>query len=68
MIRNQRIRTKGWIMSKLVLSLLALSLVAPVSFAHAKMSKKEAKAACKSEMPNANKKEMRECIKTKKNS
>lgn len=55
-------------MSKLVLSLLALSLVAPVSFAHAKMSKKEAKAACKSEMPTATKKEMKECIKTKKNS
>ena len=55
-------------MSKLVLSLLALSLIAPVSFAQAKMSKKAARAACKTEMPNATKKEMKECMKSKKNS
>jgi Flp pilus assembly protein TadD len=55
-------------MKKLVLSMMALSLLAPVSFAQAKMSKKAAMKACKEEMPNASKKELKECVKTKKNS
>lgn len=54
-------------MKKLMVTLLAVSLVAPV-LAQAKMTTKAAKAACKSEMPGATKKELKACIKGKKHS